>query len=360
MVEKPCVCGWTKKEVPCSRVLTCERRCTIMRNCGNHACRRKCCPGSCAPCEEVCGKRLQCGNHKCSAVCHSGPCYPCPLQVEVACHCGGTVVSLPCGRERLNARPGCLLTCPRSSYCRHPQATPHPCHGGRCPQCKQPCQQARACGHSCVSTCHDEQHPEVVVLPVRGKRRASETPTAPLPPRPTPCPPCMVLMTSKCDGKHETRAVSCSMKAPYKCDRPCGRNLDCGRHPCCLGCHTVIGSCGECHAQCDRPPPPLCTHRCQLTCHADDCPPCDQLLSKPCHCGALVMRIICAEYGAALETARETMLTCKGRCPRTLSCGHQCALDCHAGPCSDPAKCKKKLVTYCPCKRIKKVLTGSI
>jgi len=74
MVVKPCRCGRTQKEVLCSSEVLCELRCTSMRACGRHACRRRCCDSHCPPCEEPCGRKLRCGNHKCPAPCHSGPC----------------------------------------------------------------------------------------------------------------------------------------------------------------------------------------------------------------------------------------------------------------------------------------------
>ncbi|EEE53908.1 hypothetical protein OsJ_00458 [Oryza sativa Japonica Group] len=78
VITKSCRCGGLKKEVPCYQELTCERKCQRLRNCGRHACRRRCCEGDCAPCPEVCDKRLRCGNHKCLSPCHRchGPIAP--------------------------------------------------------------------------------------------------------------------------------------------------------------------------------------------------------------------------------------------------------------------------------------------
>lgn len=58
---KHCECGKTEKRVQCQETFRCERRCTNMRGCGRHPCRRRCCDGvACPPCEEVCNKWLKC------------------------------------------------------------------------------------------------------------------------------------------------------------------------------------------------------------------------------------------------------------------------------------------------------------
>lgn len=42
---------------------------------------------------------------------HVGPCYPCPLPVDVKCFCGATVLTLPCGREKVTKPPKCAELC---------------------------------------------------------------------------------------------------------------------------------------------------------------------------------------------------------------------------------------------------------
>ena len=37
----------------CHEPVRCERRCTAMRSCGRHQCKRRCCNGDCPPCEEA-------------------------------------------------------------------------------------------------------------------------------------------------------------------------------------------------------------------------------------------------------------------------------------------------------------------
>ena len=100
MVTKQCKCsillqqqgerrgGERKKEVPCTKEFACETKCKRMRDCGRHACNRKCCIGDCPPCEQACNKQLPCKNHKCTSRCHRARCYPCNETKDVACNCG--------------------------------------------------------------------------------------------------------------------------------------------------------------------------------------------------------------------------------------------------------------------------------
>ncbi|MCD7452469.1 NF-X1-type zinc finger protein nfxl2 [Datura stramonium] len=90
VVTKSCRCGSFKKQVPCYQDMTCERKCQKMRDCGRHACKRRCCDGDCPPCSEMCDRKLRCRNHKCPAPCHRGSCAPCPVMVTISCLCGET------------------------------------------------------------------------------------------------------------------------------------------------------------------------------------------------------------------------------------------------------------------------------
>eukprot|EP00048_Salpingoeca_helianthica_P008215 m.120068 g.120068 ORF g.120068 m.120068 type:complete len:802 (-) comp14545_c0_seq3:58-2463(-) len=363
--EKQCRCGQTRKRMACSKLLLCERRCEALRQCGRHACRRKCCTGrDCPPCEEVCGRKLQCQNHKCQSPCHSGPCYPCPLTVTLTCACGAASVTLPCGRERRARPPQCTRPCTRPSACHHPTRMPHTCHSGPCPPCVQPCDTMQACGHACAVPCHDPP-PEPVVVP-RGRKPS--TPTTPPPglggdaaaavgaasmgsKTKLVCPPCSVRVPVRCLGEHQTKNVACHAAAPYSCSAECGQRLACGMHDCHRPCHARNEGCGVCTAPCSRPRPTGCPHRCPEVCHRGACPDCHELLRIPCHCGALVMHPLCCEYLAADASLREASLSCRGGCPRLLACGHACAFNCHSGPCSNVSQCRKKRTIRCPCQR---------
>ena len=133
---------------------------------------------------QPCGRKLRCGNHLCPSPCHAGPCQPCPLSATIACACGRTTYSMPCGTES-SAKPPkcsevrthaacsgvsalplhacgcrklsfqrvakstlgcvsfhnvCVQDCPIPRTCMHAKdLSPHPCHFGPCPSCTQPC-----------------------------------------------------------------------------------------------------------------------------------------------------------------------------------------------------------------------------
>uniref|UniRef100_A0A0A9CQN6 RING-type domain-containing protein n=1 Tax=Arundo donax TaxID=35708 RepID=A0A0A9CQN6_ARUDO len=119
VITKSCRCGGLKKEVPCYQELTCERKCQRSRNCGRHACKRRCCAGDCPPCSEICDRKLRCGNHKCLSPCHRGACSPCPLMKTISCACGKTCFEVPCGTEKNQKPPKCSKKCSIPRLCRH-------------------------------------------------------------------------------------------------------------------------------------------------------------------------------------------------------------------------------------------------
>ena len=118
--NKYCKCRMKRSSVQCCKEFTCMNRCTRMRNCGRHQCKKKCCTGGCKVCPEVCNQRLNCQNHKCEMLCHPGPCFPCPVTVDIPCYCGAQVITVPCGAERDTAPPVCDLNCSIPPTCHHP------------------------------------------------------------------------------------------------------------------------------------------------------------------------------------------------------------------------------------------------
>jgi hypothetical protein len=73
VVDKRCHCAKSKKEMLCLKDFKCEAKCPALKDCGRHACKRKCCKGTdCPQCQEVCNRRLLCSHHKCEARCHAG------------------------------------------------------------------------------------------------------------------------------------------------------------------------------------------------------------------------------------------------------------------------------------------------
>ncbi|MEW5303405.1 MAG: hypothetical protein WDW38_001729 [Sanguina aurantia] len=358
-VARSCRCGKMQKAVRCGEELRCERRCTGVRACGRHPCKRRCCDGNCPLCEEVCGRRLKCGNHKCPAPCHSDPCRPCPLTVTVSCACDATHVTLPCGAESRATPPRCALQCPVPPLCRHaPQTPPHRCHFGPCPPCPRPCGTPQPCGHTCSSpACHDPPPPAVpgfapprapaATLAVSGcqdaavgeraavagsRRRVSRSAglsasagaavaavsllgaSAPGV-APSQCAPCQVPLAVECFGRHGKTELPCCSASPFSCSQPCGAQLACGNHSCRLPCHVTTPTpppaislassdpiaCQSCGLPCTKPRP--CPHTCPLPCHPGDCPLCRVTTRQLCRCGKTAITRPCHELLACADTA---------------------------------------------------------
>ncbi|KAL9973519.1 hypothetical protein ACROYT_G019988 [Oculina patagonica] len=366
LVTKSCRCGKREKNVLCSQEFLCEVKCLKMRQCERHPCKRKCCNGSCPPCELTCNRTLNCRNHKCPSQCHRGPCYPCPLPVDVKCFCGTTVLTLPCGREKVTKPPKCAELCSHPPDCHHLQRKRHHCHYGACPPCRQRCDLNLSCGHSCPASCHDNK-PDSTKLtkpPVSGWPSASDSNSDLSDIQPLPCPPCAVPVEMSCFGKHEVSSLPCSSAKPFSCARPCGRQLPCGNHTCQLECHVVTGAndnqqagkeCQVCEEPCSKPRQEGCTHDCLLPCHPGDCPSCKQMVKLPCHCRLMLVYVSCSELTSADEQTRNELMSCKNQCPKNLAaCGHRCSSNCHAGACPSPELCNRKSTVRCPCRRKKK------
>ncbi|GLI68797.1 hypothetical protein VaNZ11_013294, partial [Volvox africanus] len=359
---KHCRCGKSQKEVLCFQEFTCERRCTDMRACGRHPCKRRCCDGNCPPCEEVCGRRLKCGNHKCPAPCHSGPCRPCPLTVVVSCACGFTTCTLPCGAESKAEPPHCSRPCSVPRICRHGTQLPlHPCHYGPCPPCNIPCATPLVCGHTCAaSSCHDPTPPSVPDFKrpqpppktavatfmtasesnvggsgtdreISARRKRSIVPDAALPvpavqqpameaveilaasaaacKLPSACPPCRQPLREICVGRHGSVEMPCCERRPYRCNAACGRPLQCGNHSCALPCHVVADAIGS---------------------------------------GTVVLTAATAAAEADGSDPRipQACRQCEQPCVRARGCSHICPLRCHTGPCP---RCELQSRVACLC-----------
>ncbi|KAK3884596.1 hypothetical protein Pcinc_011152 [Petrolisthes cinctipes] len=353
---KVCRCGVKKKEMACSKDLTCDIKCKRIRDCGRHTCNKKCCVGECGRCEQVCGRALGCGSHRCESRCHPGPCYPCSATHTLKCRCGVTSITLPCGRHRHTKPPRCNKPCLLPSVCHHPQQEPHRCHLGTCPFCRQVCGLRLPCSHICPVPCHHS----VPVKVVEQKKRAGpwEPIVAPhVEIKKLPCPPCQVPVPTTCLGEHETPDLPCSEARIYSCGRKCGRRLACTHHTCQRECHKVEGdrvNCKPCEIQCSQPRPAGCTHPCPRSCHPGPCKLCSAMVRVRCHCNITQMYHPCHVLTQADGQAKEALLRCGNQCSKTMGCGHRCPLDCHSGKCGGTGPCQKKVVLKCPCKRLKK------
>lgn len=363
VVEKRCRCGRRNKKIPCSQPYTCDFKCTNMRNCGRHPCKKKCCDGNCPPCEQICNRNLHCRNHKCPSPCHQGLCYPCTLSTQVTCFCKHAKISVPCGKEKTTKPPRCKLSCKIPPDCHHEKRLPHRCHYARCPPCKHIClNKYSTCEHECTEYCHDrvfnQQAKEADMLRNNPKKINNDIYFMPL-----PCPPCKAPIDKLCLGEHNTRSIPCSELKPYSCGEICGRLLACSNHVCQRECHIVRGSppegqagknCVSCQELCMKPRPKGCIHDCPLACHPGDCQECSKHLKLECHCRSIQMYIKCCDYHSADKSTKESMLTCKSRCPKVLSCGHTCPKTCHSDNCASVDACLETKKIKCSCARRRK------
>ncbi|GFP87793.1 nf-x1-type zinc finger protein nfxl2 [Phtheirospermum japonicum] len=186
MVTKSCRCGSLKKQVPCYQELTCERKCQQVRDCGRHACKRRCCNGDCPPCSEICDRRLRCRNHKCPSPCHRGACAPCPLMVRISCSCGETQFEVPCGTETEQKPPKCPKLCRVATLCRHVSN-----RKGALPR--------QFYFVNVIYRCHGPKPPALPEFTLKPKKKKSNHPIEPTPG--SSCPPCPELVLRR-DTQH--------------------------------------------------------------------------------------------------------------------------------------------------------------
>lgn len=368
VVIKGCRCGSLKKEVPCYQDLACERKCQKVRDCGRHACKRRCCDGDCPPCSEICGKRLRCKNHKCPSPCHRGPCAPCPVMVTISCSCGETHFEVPCGTETEQKPPKCSKLCHITPLCKHgSDCKPHRCHYGACPPCRLLCEEEFPCGHKCKLRCHGPKPPPNPEFTLKPKKRKSNHQAEGTPG--SPCPPCSELLWRSCVGQHigTERMMVCSDRKKFSCENLCGNLLPCGNHYCTKTCHALMGqfltsvqnqrgeSCEDCHLPCEKERRPKCPHPCPSPCHPGECAPCKVLIKRSCHCGSMVHVFECLYFNSLSEKEQMTIRSCGGPCHRKLpNCTHLCPEICHPGQCPSPDKCSKKVTVRCGCQTLKK------
>ncbi|CAM8943298.1 unnamed protein product [Rhodiola kirilowii] len=363
VVFKSCRCGGLRKEIPCYQDLACERKCNKVRDCGRHACRRRCCDGDCPPCSEVCEKRLRCRNHKCPSPCHRGPCAPCPVMVTISCACGETRFEVPCGTEKEQKPPRCRKLCHIAPLCRHKTILkPHKCHYGACPPCRLICEEPYPCGHLCKLRCHGPKPPPNSEFTLKPKKKKSNYVNESIPG--TACPSCPELVWRSCVGQHvgAERMMVCSDKTQFSCDNLCGNPIRCGNHFCTKTCHAHKTSqhdkgesCEECRLSCQKERSPKCPHMCPRSCHPGECPPCKVLIKRSCHCGSMVHVFECIKFNSLSEKEQTNARSCQGPCHRRLPyCTHLCPVTCHPGQCPQPDKCSKKITVRCKCLSVKK------
>lgn len=255
-----CRCGQMDKKLLCVELTTkaddarCSKKCQKRRQCGKHRCNQQCCIEFEHICPLPCNRLLSCGQHNCAEPCHIGRCPPCWLTSfdELYCECGASVLFPP-------------VAC-----------------GTRPPPCHQVCSRPRTCEHEAHHTCH-----------------------------PGPCPPCVVLTTRLCHGKHEQRSTIPCHQKDFSCGLPCGKDMSCGKHKCIQTCHKR-----SCPQECNQPctePRNLCGHSCNAPCHLSPCPetPCKQQVQVTCQCGLRKSARTCVDLSAEYQNIAMSQLASK-------------------------------------------------
>ncbi|KAL6861718.1 hypothetical protein ACP4OV_017418 [Aristida adscensionis] len=321
--DRPCPCGKqiiVRRCADRSTPVTCGRPCERLLPCRRHRCEKVCHTGPCGECtvlitarcfcgkkeetmlcgdmmvkgklseedgvfscSEVCGHTLACGNHACQDMCHPGPCGECELLPAkvTTCHCGKTRLQ--------EKRASCL---------------------DPIPTCDKICDKKLPCGvHWCKVTCHEGE-----------------------------CPPCVVRVEQRCRCGSSGQMVECYkvLKEEFRCNRPCGRKKNCGRHRCSECCcplsrkfaqleggdwdpHICQITCGK-KLRCGQ-------HVCQLLCHSGHCPPCLETIftDLTCACGR-------TSIPPPLPCGTPTP-SCPHQCSVPQPCGHPASHSCHFGDC---------------------------
>uniref|UniRef100_A0A336MQQ5 CSON004337 protein n=1 Tax=Culicoides sonorensis TaxID=179676 RepID=A0A336MQQ5_CULSO len=292
-------------------------------------------------CGEVCGRFCEKGDHKCTLQCHPGPCDQCQATVTRYCNCKkSSKVMQCCQKEEIICKETCnqLLNCLIHRCTR--QCHKVPC-GTKKPACDKPCPRTHPCSHPVLHNCHT----------------ASK------------CPPCVILTTKYCYGKHEQRkTIPCSEES-FSCGLACGKNLNCGRHKCLKVCHKeekCLKDGDICKQRCTKTRLD-CGHQCGASCHEGDCPDviCKENVEITCECGNRKQTRIChdlsREYrritnaqlassmmdiqnGGAIKLS-EIMGPIKKNGTRTLECNDDCKLlernrrlEMAFGPSTEPVK----------------------
>ncbi|KAH9702515.1 NF-X1-type zinc finger protein NFXL2 [Citrus sinensis] len=214
VIAKLCRCRSLKKECKFRCNALTDTECQRMRDCGRHACKRRCCNGDCPPCSEP---------HKC----HYGACPPCRLLCEEEYPCGHSC-KLSCHGPRPPPNPEFTLKTKKKKSNHQSEVTP----GSPCPPCPE------LIWRSCVG-----EH--------IGAERMERLPTCPhscpLPCHPGVCPSCKVLVKRSCHCGSMVHVFECiyfntlsekEQMAARSCGGPChsGKQLIVA----CLQCASVM------------------------------------------------------------------------------------------------------------------------
>ncbi|GJU88005.1 NF-X1-type zinc finger protein NFXL1 [Tanacetum coccineum] len=216
--------------------------------------------------------------------------------------------------------------------------------------CNSSCGKPLGCGnHVCKETCHPGVCGDCELLPGRitschcGKSSLQEERHSCLDPIPTCSKICdKILPCGVTSLNVECFNTTTTMTDEFKCDKPCGRKKNYGRHRCSDKCCPLSNSKNTAATQ--GWDPHLCSkpcekklrcgqHDCETLCHSGHCPPCQETIftDLTCACGrsSIPPPLPCGTPPPS----------CQYPCSVPQPCGHPSSHSCHFGdcpPCSVP------------------------
>ncbi|KIY52066.1 hypothetical protein FISHEDRAFT_28915, partial [Fistulina hepatica ATCC 64428] len=332
-VERTCRCGATTQTVKChdlSRILAggavplhlrdavemhddvidvlCDRPCTALRACGRHQCGRLCCPLS-GFAVKAGGKKGK--QRKLLAVDIVGDVdfeglHQCSLPCNRVLNCGIHRCEAP---DHRGACPPCLQSGWEEMVCacgRTVIEPPIPC--GTKMRCSFPCTRPPPpCGHPRSDhACHGTP-----LASPHGALNASSG---------DECPPCPFLTVKPCAcGKKMVKNVRCSLeREKVSCGAVCGRLMPCGFHRCQRTCHA--DDCGECTAPCGKdrksclPLHHPCTHPCHAPAACPEDAPCEAMVTLTCPCGRIKQTVVCGNGSTSRSAKDRANMKCNNEC----------------------------------------------
>lgn len=247
-------------------------------------------------CGQSCSKPRGPCPHPCPLQCHAGPCPPCLLiGPSQPCFCGKNVSTKRCGETDYTQGWSCHEPCGDLLACGEHECQKE-CHSDLCGSCEVPVASRCYCGKELRDISCDALGDKLESYDLRRIRAEDGIPG--------------------CEGQEpETWFVG-----SFKCDHPCDRPFDCGKHSCRRECHPQ----DETRAHCPFSPDVI-TH---------------------CPCGKTPI----SDITAPRESCLDPIPNCGKVCNKLLDCGHFCQDNCHSGPCP---QCDQEIELDCRCGRTK-------
>ena len=338
----------------------CQLDCQFRLICG-HVCAKKChimdTDHVKYRCKKPCTKKCPHG-HNCPKCCCMS-CGDCTVQVvRILPHCGHQKEML-CYQDPANAycELPCVKTCPQGHTCplecskpckkcvvKVPKLIPKCQHTQMVPcyqevstfLCKEDCSCLCQYGHACPKRCHEKCGPCNVEV--------EKT-----------IPECFhkIILPCSIAPVHENCTMQCDklLKCGHKCQSKCGeactlicevdveKQLPCGHDvklPCNQNKEYLLYQ-FECHQMCTKLLP--CKHPCQKLCFESCTEECQITINKLWPCGHKLKR-------KCYQTKNPEKYPCNSKCRRTLSCGHPCTEKC-GSPCVK--NCQAMILKTLPC-----------